>query len=229
MKTTTGIFTLPTLIFCLGFLQSTAQNIGINTNSPTTNLDINGTVRIRGGSPGLGKVLVSDGSGTASWKASRIGFRAKGIESSGLANIANNTWYRLYLKEESYDYAGGFNLEPNSADRSTFTAPVNGLYHFTANTLFNYRISNGSYIQYNDVMIRLRILRNGVTSTYTMRRYEASEATFMVAAHIADDIRLFTGDKIWIEVYQFNQSATTMPMETDMEYASFACHLVFEE
>ncbi len=229
MKTTPKIFTLSAAFFFLCMMQAKAQNIGINTNSPTTNLDINGTMRIRGGSPGLGKVLVSDGSGTASWKARRIGFRAKGIESSGLANIANNTWYRLYLKEESYDYGGVFNLEANSADRSTFTAPANGLYHFTANTLFNYRVSNGTYIPYNDVMIRLRITRNGSTSTYTTRRYEASEETLMMAAHISDDIRLFTGDKIWIEIYQYNEGGFTMPMEQSMGYASFACHLVFED
>ena len=40
-----------------------AQNIGINTtpaSPPTNTLDINGTLRVRGGTPGAGKVLTSD-------------------------------------------------------------------------------------------------------------------------------------------------------------------------
>jgi len=44
------------------------RNVGINTGSPTRNLDVNGTVRIRGGSPGTGKVLTSDANGNASWE-----------------------------------------------------------------------------------------------------------------------------------------------------------------
>ncbi|MBL7764728.1 MAG: hypothetical protein JNJ58_01440, partial [Chitinophagaceae bacterium] len=42
--------------------------IGIGTNSPTTQLEVNGTVRISGGLPGLGKVLTSDANGYASWQ-----------------------------------------------------------------------------------------------------------------------------------------------------------------
>lgn len=42
--------------------------VGIHTNSPTEDLDINGTVRIRGGNPGSGKVLTSNSTGVASWE-----------------------------------------------------------------------------------------------------------------------------------------------------------------
>ncbi|MFO7614611.1 MAG: tail fiber domain-containing protein [Bacteroidales bacterium] len=42
-------------------------NMGIGTNAPTQKLDVNGQVRMRGGSPGTGKVLVSDADGVASW------------------------------------------------------------------------------------------------------------------------------------------------------------------
>jgi hypothetical protein len=42
--------------------------VGINTTTPTTNLEVNGTVKISGGSPGAGKVLMSDSSGLASWQ-----------------------------------------------------------------------------------------------------------------------------------------------------------------
>lgn len=48
-------------------LYNNGTNIGINTTSPSTRLDVNGTVRIRGGVPGNGKFLVSDATGLASW------------------------------------------------------------------------------------------------------------------------------------------------------------------
>lgn len=42
-------------------------NIGVGTSSPTTNLDVAGTVRIRGGNPAQGRILASDATGVASW------------------------------------------------------------------------------------------------------------------------------------------------------------------
>ncbi|MCB0574948.1 MAG: hypothetical protein KDC61_10330, partial [Saprospiraceae bacterium] len=46
-----------------------AGNVGIGTTTPTANLDVNGSVRFRGSTPGEGKVLTSDADGNASWQA----------------------------------------------------------------------------------------------------------------------------------------------------------------
>lgn len=43
--------------------------IGIGTNTPSTALDVNGQIKIQGGSPGVGKVLTSDATGLATWEA----------------------------------------------------------------------------------------------------------------------------------------------------------------
>jgi hypothetical protein len=43
-------------------------NVGIGTASPSQKLDIDGQVRIRGGSPGVGKVLISDADGVGTWE-----------------------------------------------------------------------------------------------------------------------------------------------------------------
>lgn len=45
-----------------------SQRVGIGLSNPQSTLDINGSLQIRGGSPGIGKVLTSDGQGKASWK-----------------------------------------------------------------------------------------------------------------------------------------------------------------
>jgi hypothetical protein len=43
------------------------NRIGIGTTVPTQKLDIDGQIRIRGGDPGVGKVLISDADGAAIW------------------------------------------------------------------------------------------------------------------------------------------------------------------
>jgi hypothetical protein len=48
-------------------LQPTDGQVGIRTDNPTTTLDVNGTLRIRGGNPGNGKILISNNEGEASW------------------------------------------------------------------------------------------------------------------------------------------------------------------
>ena len=46
--------------------------VGIGTDTPTLTLDINGQIRIRGGSPFIGAVLTSDSFGNASWMSINV-------------------------------------------------------------------------------------------------------------------------------------------------------------
>ena len=48
-------------------------DVGIGTSTPGSKLDINGQVRIQGGSPWIWKILVSDATGLASWQAAATG------------------------------------------------------------------------------------------------------------------------------------------------------------
>jgi hypothetical protein len=43
-------------------------DVGIGIHTPATKLDVNGQITIRGGSPGTGKVLMSDAGGLATWQ-----------------------------------------------------------------------------------------------------------------------------------------------------------------
>jgi hypothetical protein len=61
----------------LTVLTNYAQNIGVNTtpsSPPTNTLDVNGTLRVRGGSPGVGKVLISDANGVGTWTTSSANY-----------------------------------------------------------------------------------------------------------------------------------------------------------
>lgn len=49
-----------------------AQNVGIGTATPAATLDVNGNVKISGGTPGAGKVLTSDANGVATWSAAGV-------------------------------------------------------------------------------------------------------------------------------------------------------------
>lgn len=226
-KSTRLIFIIVIAIasFFISFYAS-AQNLGVNTSSPTNTLDVNGTLRVRGGSPGAGKVLVSDASGITSWKNRRIAFRAKGIESQGAAQLANNSWYPLLFLEESYDYGNNFNLAPTGADRNKFIVPVTGVYHFSAATAFG---NTSNFIPYSSVAMRLQITRDGQTSSYTYRSQNYDAGIDFPSIQMNDDIRLLAGDKIWIEVRQINESGINMPMGIDVSVVHFACHLMFEE
>ena len=54
---------------CVFFSEAlSVAKVGVGTINPGAELDINGSVRIRGGSPGADKVLTSDAAGVASWK-----------------------------------------------------------------------------------------------------------------------------------------------------------------
>jgi hypothetical protein len=45
------------------------DKVGIATVNPATTLDVNGQISIRGGTPGVGKVLTSDATGVATWQS----------------------------------------------------------------------------------------------------------------------------------------------------------------
>lgn len=83
------------------FWDNTNSRLGIGTATPSTAVDINGQVKISGGSPGLGKVLVSDAAGLASWQnISGSGLTGSGVtgnfsfwnSSSSLSSTTNLFW-----------------------------------------------------------------------------------------------------------------------------------------
>ena len=64
--------------------------LGIGTTDPTALFDVNGQIRIRGGVPGVGKVLTSDANGLATWETPSAGGGTV-TSVSGTAPIQVNT------------------------------------------------------------------------------------------------------------------------------------------
>jgi hypothetical protein len=60
-------------------------NIGIGTTTPTTKLEVNGTLKLVTGTPGLNKVLTSDATGNATWQ--NVSAAAGTVSGSGTLNF----------------------------------------------------------------------------------------------------------------------------------------------
>lgn len=80
----TRFFTLKILLFVFFCSQAAlAQNVGIGTTTPQAKLDVNGQIRMCGGSPGVGKVLTSDATGIGSWMEATIHADAANFTGNG--------------------------------------------------------------------------------------------------------------------------------------------------
>ena len=83
---------------------NTGSNVGIATSSPTQPLDVNGQIRVRGGSPAAGRILTSDANGVATWQvapeASKWTLSGSNISrTTGNVGIGvNSTANRLYVR-----------------------------------------------------------------------------------------------------------------------------------
>ncbi|TVR76283.1 MAG: hypothetical protein EA412_13865 [Chitinophagaceae bacterium] len=70
------------------FLAAGNQNVGIKTENPTADLDIDGEIRIRGGNPQVGRVLTSDADGNATWQDPSGGGGSSNWTEDGNDNIS---------------------------------------------------------------------------------------------------------------------------------------------
>ena len=73
-------------------------NVGIGTITPTAKLEVNGSFKLSGGSPGAGKFLMSDASGLASWYDASASFLPGGangntLRHNGTSWLTNSTLY----------------------------------------------------------------------------------------------------------------------------------------
>lgn len=123
----------------LGLYQQEDGNVGIG-NTPTQKLDVDGSVRIRGGSPSAGKVLTAtDANGNSSWQVisglpqrvvfseasdyvfysdSYIQFRwqASGNDIQVAAMSGHTGWWDIAYWGESHDYGPGNNGDHGAGD-----------------------------------------------------------------------------------------------------------------
>ncbi|HEY5968814.1 MAG TPA: hypothetical protein VIU35_12630, partial [Chitinophagaceae bacterium] len=196
-----------------GLSASSISGTGINASSISgLALNVNGNLKIAGGNtnPGEGKILTSDASGNAVWKANRIAFRGFDINENYLT-IPSLSIQKIYYAYQNYDLGNNFTpyelSGPSPANAATFVAPLDGIYHFDASV--DLRYAEGDVDAYAE--IRLLLDRNGVISELASetgkkaRPYalHANDYTFY-NLKVAGDFLLFPGDKVYVEVDQSN-------------------------
>jgi hypothetical protein len=67
-----------------------AGNVGIGTINPLAKLDINGQIKISGGSPAAGRILESDATGLATWVDKPSGFLPTGVSGNTIRHNGTN-------------------------------------------------------------------------------------------------------------------------------------------
>jgi hypothetical protein len=173
-------------------------NTGIGVSAPTAKLDLNGTLRVRGGFPKKGNILTStDNNGNATWQP-LVMFCSYGLPFLDTMQTIPDTWVKWDFNTETvFNY--GLHYQPLA---SQFVAPVRGIYQFKGQLGFN---------GYAEVAgIRLRCLRNGVTSTLVSNVGYGGEIVISGTQHamergcnnsFATELLIEAGDILWLEFY----------------------------
>ena len=106
--------------------------IGIQTEAPTTHLDINGGLRLRPDAA-AGKILTSDATGNATWQAPAslpvTGFRAVLVANKFITSAQQV----IKPMTEEFD-DGGNNFDPATG---IYTVPSDGVYNFELNMVWD--------------------------------------------------------------------------------------------
>jgi hypothetical protein len=173
-------------------------NTGIGTSAPTAKLDVNGTIRLRGGYPKTGSVLTStDVNGNTTWQAP-VAFHAWGTVEDSFV-IPANTWMR-YLFYPSTQINSGLHYQPLA---SQFVAPQKGIYHFDASIWTRFGSAKVAGIA-------LRGTRNGVPMTLLYKFQNFGGATVSGTQYdqrasadpsFSTEVLLEAGDIVWVEIY----------------------------
>ena len=183
-------------------------------------LDVNGNLKIAGGntSPGAGKVLTSDANGNATWKSTKVGFSTTGSNTV----LTASTTTKVKFDAEQHDASANFNLESAATDKSTFIAPIAGVYHFDAYAGLHIA-SSSSNITTGHILIYV----NGFAVRSKQYDDDATDLAFhsYIYATLNEDIHLNAGDKVDLRVIQSNTTNVT----GDTSQERFSGHLVFAD
>lgn len=152
--------------------------------------EFDGTIKITGGNPGVGKVLTSDASGNATWQNNKIGFVAS-YDYNMFVYLNGGSFSTIPLMD-SYDAGNSFNNKNAASDPNTFIAPVSGLYSFSA------YVSIYGGVVYDFTYMGAALYINGIAS-FTHNSFGLIDAN-NASVDFNQRIHLNAGDKVSLKV-----------------------------
>jgi hypothetical protein len=159
-------------------LTATQVGVGIGTTNPSAKLDVNGQIKISGGTPGAGKVLMSDAAGLATWQAPAIGTVSGTVNylpkftpnSTSLGNsLLSESGTTVSAAAATFDVASSQNGNVTMMVRNTNT---------TGNVGLELRTNSAAGVQFIDFT---SAAVNSTTPDYTFRQ-SATAAAFTIGS-----------------------------------------------
>lgn len=210
-----------------GFSAGTGTALrGVSSNG--YGLLVSGNLRFTGGNtnPTEGAVLTStDASGNAVWKPTKIAFSASNATNE---SVPYNVSRKVEFSTLQHNFGGGYSLYTGtvSANSSVFTAPVTGLYNFSAG--FQIRLSS---VVTNIDLAHIELYKNGTLVADARSTPQNSSVHSTAYPNVQRDIYLQAGDRVWVAVRQLNDDGLA---GTCVQYGGeliswFNGHLVFAE
>ena len=192
-------------------------DVGIGTANPAAKLDVIGRLKVTDGSQGLGKVLVSDATGLATWRENQVAFETY---VSNALSIATGIPFGNVLSIVSFDaeiFDEGNVFDP-SAFTNDFTAKVNGVYSIEVGVTFE---GLGGL----DNIVEMGLVKNGSATPFKIVR-KTINAGERISATITVTTRLAAGDKIRVEAVLNSAGAVNI---LPSEGSWFSGHLVYQQ
>ncbi len=189
-------------------------------------LSTSGNLRLTGGNtnPAEGAVLTSvDALGNAVWKKSNVGFSATDAANTAIPNSTNR---KVEFGTESFDNTNNFlpYAGATTTGSSVFTVPVSGLYHISS--FLNYSVFSLT-INFEDAGIYL--IKNGETLAFSRGTPNKNSSYSWVSVSASGNFHLTVGDKIWVETYQVNSSASLQGLTGSNGTTNFSGHLIIAD
>lgn len=209
-----------------------AQPVGINTTAPASQLDLNGDMRIRGGSPQALRLLTAtNNTGSAAWAAApanaaavpNVSFRVERSAAGGASNIpGNGTWYRIPFSEMVYNNGNHYTGWTNQPGYNIFKAPVKGIYHFDVQSCWSNHNSG-----FTATFLRIIVRRNNTNTAARIYDQNQDNGKEMDIFNVLTaDLMLEANDEVWVEAAHFspNQSARQL---SNLQFNYFSGRLMF--
>jgi len=205
---------------------ATSKNIGIGTTNPTTNLDVNGTIRVRGGTPGNGQVLTSDANGLASWEPVPQSALYATILPNQNIPTGINTKLNFRINPtpdnaalEFNDFATGFN---NATGEFTVPANEGGVYSIETDVHLAFLPNN--ILTFHDYYLMVFVTNqsglNIVAQTYLRSRPLNNNFEWNIDKASAI-VKLSPGDKVAVYLQHDMDNAHTATVHPNYLYSYF--------